>query len=94
MLVKLTDDPPQWFNPDLVTSVREIDDDSCSIFCEGSSPIDGGFLVDIPADEAVELLNRSVYLALADKLMDDDGEGSESSSPSPDESSVAHHTRR
>lgn len=56
MWIKLDD---QLFNSDLIGSVKPIDDEHCSVFLAGASPIDGGFLLNWSLEEVEEVLSST-----------------------------------
>jgi hypothetical protein len=78
-------------NTDLLAVVKPIDDDHCSIFLAGSSPIDGGFLIDLSRDEVMSILESEEpdhLLKMANELK------KEIDSSQEDETSMAGNPRR
>lgn len=67
MWIMLGDDA---FNTDLLACVRPVDDGkkSCSVFMPGSSPVDGGFLVDEPFDTVLQRIHDARMVELADMV--------------------------
>jgi len=51
----------RWFNTDLIAAICPVDDgdEQTKLFIEGSSPVDGGFLIDMPTDEVLEIVRHA-----------------------------------
>lgn len=91
------------FNAESIAVVRPIDDEHCVIFTTGQSAIDGGFLVEVSAEEVeAELakVDRNVLLDLVDKLQDElsetgkNGDGKKGGSVGLERKVVGHSGRR
>ena len=71
MLIKIGDD---YFNTLLIAAIRPIDDgDQTNIFIAGQSATDGGFLLDVPIDEVIEIVQNARLIEIADMMVDEDG---------------------
>jgi hypothetical protein len=64
------------FNTDLlfclspVTGDDDGDGDQCIVFGAGASPVDGGFLIDLPFSEAFAILQKARFMEIADAIGD------------------------
>lgn len=58
------------FNIDHAFALRPVDDgdERCILFPVGASPIDGGFLIELPLSEAFEAIQQARLLELAGML--------------------------
>lgn len=62
------------FNITHAAVLRPVDDgeDQCVLFTAGQSATDGGFLIDLPLDEAFELIQTARLQELAEMMVDSD----------------------
>jgi len=44
----------------------------CTLFPNGASPVDGGFLIDMPLDEVFEAIQAARLMEIADMMPGDD----------------------
>lgn len=58
------------YNTDLLAAVRKVGggEKQCSLFMSGSSPIDGGFLINEPYDDVVQRIHDARMVELADMV--------------------------
>lgn len=49
-----------WVNPDKVTVIKAISDESCALWVKGQGAMDG-FVLEYAAEEVVELLHDALY---------------------------------
>ena len=64
----------QFFNSDLIFSIRPIDDSHCVLFPAGADPIAGGFLIELSIEEILRELAKvedGSFANLADQLQDE-----------------------
>lgn len=47
----------KWVDPAKVAAVVAIDDESCSVFLDGASILDGGIKIDYPGEEVAQQIN-------------------------------------
>jgi hypothetical protein len=93
----------QIFNSETIAVVRPIDDEHCTIFTVGQSAIDGGFLINLSADEVeaeLSKVDRNVLLDLVDRIQDEysengkNGDGKKDGSAGPERKLAGHSRRR
>lgn len=57
------------FNTDLIACLKPTDDgEQTIVFCAGQSAVDGGFLIDLPIEEAFRLVQQARYQELAEMV--------------------------
>jgi hypothetical protein len=73
------------FNIDSAFALRPVGDGNkqCTLFAAGSSPVDGGFLIDMPIDEAFSAIQNARLMELAG-MLEPTGDDAENSSGSPE----------
>jgi hypothetical protein len=75
------------FNIDLAFALRPVGNGSeqCTLFSAGASPVDGGFLIDLPIDEAFSAIQNARLMELAGMMAADDQQTTETDTDHPDD---------
>jgi hypothetical protein len=57
-----------YYNAELIAAVRHVSKSKCAIFFSNSSPVDGGFLIDLPISSVLALLREARFSELAEMI--------------------------